>query len=166
MAYTWTFSTGGRPATLGGRKCHRGPMIDIEVRMSQPFVTMREMERERVKLFEVLVATPLWAVRTRDAVLRVLNGDLGAIFTRLLPRKSELQVPICEKRRATDIDADIDWLSSAYIEDVARLYKTGITQQQAELLYTALKSESPVQRVAGRCAVILLAAYIEYDEGT
>jgi hypothetical protein len=166
MPYEWEFTTGGRPEDLRGKKCHRGPMIDVEVRMSQPFVIMGFLERERVKLLEALVDTTLWPVRTRDDVLRVLNGDMGSIFTRLLPQKKYLQVLICEKRRAIDIDADVRWLDSSFKAGVERLLQYGIQEQHIVLMRSALQSESPIQRVAGRCAVILIAAYIELDAGT
>lgn len=166
MTYEWEFTTGGRPEDLRGKKCHRGPMIDVEVRMSQPFVTMVFLERERVKLLEALVDITLWAVRTRDDVLRVLNGDLGAIFTRLLPQKAYLQALICEKRRAIDIDRDVSWLNKPFLAGTSALLRYGIQEQHIKLLMSALQSENPIQRVAGRCAVILLAAYIELDMGT
>jgi len=166
MSYEWEFTTGGRPEDLRGKKCHRGPMIDVEVRMSQPFVTLRFLERERVKLLEALVDITLWAVRTRDDVLRVLNGDMGAIFARLLPQKKYLQALICEKRRAIDIDRDVSWLDRSFLTGVERLLQFGIQKQHIALMRSALQSESPIQRVAGRCAVILIAAYIELDAGT
>lgn len=166
MTYEWEFTTGGRPEDLRGKKCHRGPMIDVEVRMSRPFVTMGFLERNRVKLLEALVDTTLWAVRTRDDVLRVMNGDLGAIFARLLPQKKFLQVLICEKRRAIDIDRDVRWLDSSFLSGTRRLLQFGIQEQHVSLLSAALQSDSPIQRVSGRCAVILLASYIELDGGT
>lgn len=166
MPYEWEFTTGGRPEDLRGKKCHRGPMIDIEVRMSRPFVSMVFLERERVKLLEALVDTTLWAVRTRDGVLRVMNGDLGAVFTRLLPQKKYLQVLICEKRRAIDIDRDVVWLDRSFVSGVERLLQYGIQEQHIALMRSALQSGSPIQRVAGRCAVILIAAYLELDAGT
>lgn len=166
MSYTWEFSTGGRPEDLRGKKCHRGPMIDVEVRMSQPFQRLRFLERERVKLLENLVDISYWAVRTRDCVLRVLDGELGSVFARLSPRKKELQVLICEKRRAVDIDKDMQWLDSAFAEKLNALIPHGIQPQNAALMRAALQSESPVQRVAGRCAIILVASYIELDTGS
>lgn len=166
MSYEWEFTTSGRPEDLRGKKCHRGPMIDVEVRMSQPFVSISFLERERVKLLEALVDTPLWAVRTRDDVLRVLNGDLGAIFARLLPQKKYLQALICEKRRAIDIDHDVRWLDRSFVAGVQRLLQHGVQEQHILLMRSALQSESPIQRVAGRCATILIAAYLELDAGT
>jgi hypothetical protein len=166
MTYEWEFTTSGRPEDLRGKKCHRGPMIDVETRMSKPFVTMVFLERERVKLLEALVDTTLWAVRTRDGVLRVLNGDMGAIFTRLLPQKKTLQALICEKRRAIDIDQDVSWLNKSFLAGTAALLQYGVLEQHIALLASALQSENPIQRVSGRCAVILLASYIELDRGT
>jgi len=163
MPYIWRFSTKGRPEDLRGKKCHRGPMIDVEIRMSRPFKIFHFLERERVKLLENLVDISYWAVRTRDCVLRVLDGDLGAIFARLTPRKKELQVLICEKRRAVDIDKDMQWLDSAFLEKLDKIIPYGVQPQNAALMRAALQSKSPVQRVAGRCAVILVAAYIELD---
>jgi len=166
MSYEWEFTTGGRPEDLRGKKCHRGPMIDVEVRMSQPFATLSFLERERVKLLEALVDTTLWAVRTRDGVLRVMNGDMGAIFARLLSQKKYLQVLICEKRRAIDIDRDVSWLDRSFLTGLEQLKQYGIQEQHIALMRSALQSSSPIQRVAGRCAVILIAAFLELDAGT
>lgn len=166
MPYEWEFSTGGRPESLRGKKCHRGPMIDVEVRMASPFVTVSFLERERVKLTDALVDSTLWTVKTRDVVLRVMNGDLGSIFTRLYSQKKGLQALICEKRRALDIDNDVTWLDRSFISGNAHLLGYGIHEQHIALMRSALQSESPIQRVAGRCAVILVAAYLELDMGT
>jgi hypothetical protein len=141
-------------------------MIDVEVRMSTPFVTLRFLERERVKLTDALVLSTSWPVKTRDAVLRVMNGDLGSIFTRLYPQKDSLQVLICEKRRALDIDSDITWLDRSFLSGNAKLTSYGVQEQHVALMRSALQSESPIQRVAGRCAVILISAYLELDAGT
>jgi len=166
MSYTFSFTIGGRPATLRGKKCHRGPMVDVEVRMSRPFSTLDFLERERVKLLDALVDTPLWAVRTRDCVLRVMNGDLGAIFVRMASQTKYLQALICEKRRAIDIDQDVSWTDRGFIRGLERLNQYGIQEQHIALMRSALQSSSPIQRVAGRCAVILIAAFLELDAGT
>jgi hypothetical protein len=166
MTYTWKFKTGGKPSTPSVKKCHRGPMIDVEVRMSQPFKTMAHLERERMKLLAALVDTHLWAVRTRETVLRVLNGELGPIFERLQLQKPELQVLICEKLNAVDIDEAVAWMDRAFVDGAVKMVDYGATAQQVVLLTSALASNSPIQRVASRCAIILMAAFVELDGGT
>jgi len=166
MTYSWKFKTGGKPSTPAVKRCHRGPMIDVELRMSQPFKTMVHLERERVKLLTVMVDTHLWEVRTREAVLRVLNGELGPVFERLQLQKPELQVLICEKRRAVDIDSEIAWTDRAFVDGAVKMFNYGATEQQVALLTGALDSNSPIQRVASRCAIILMAAFVELDGGT
>jgi len=141
-------------------------MIDVEVRLSQSFKTMAHLERERVKLLTALVDTHLWAVRTREMVLRVLDSELGPLFERLQLQKPELRVLICEKKNTMIIEGEVDWMDRAFVDGALRMNNYDVTPQQVTLLTTALDSNSPVQRVAARCAVVLLAAFIELDKGT
>jgi len=146
-----------------GRHCHRGPMIDVEIVMAQPFVTMANLELLRARLLSKIVSLDNTAVQTREVVLRVLNNILAPIFARLTPRTAELQVLICEKRNALDIEADLVALNPFYLEAAISLKTYGLPQQHVDLLTTALNSNSPVIRVAGKCAVILVASYLELD---
>lgn len=141
-------------------------MIEVEERLSRPFVTTVFLERGRVELLKKLVNSELVAVQTRDALLRVINGDLSAIFGRLYSQKKYLQVLICEKRRAIDIDSDVGWTDRDFLGSLERLSAFGVIPQHLLLLRDAFESENPIQRVAARCAIVLLAAYIELDGGT
>ena len=131
--------------------------------MSTPFTVMSEHEILRTRLLEHIVDTPLDAVRTRECVLRVLNSDLGTIVARLYPQKKSLQAHICEKRNAVDIDEDIAAYPISYKEGAQQLLLHRVPQQSIDLLLSALESHSPLLRVAGRCVVVLVAAYIEMD---
>lgn len=163
MAFTWHFYTGANVLTPAVRRCHRGPMIDVELVMSVPFTYMHTFNTLRVRLLEDVVDSVLLPVQTREVVLRSLNTLLGPMFARLTPQKQALQVLICEKRDSTDIEADLIELVSFYLSAAKSLYSFGVPQQQIDLLVAALESNSPVMKVAGKCAVILLAAYIEMD---
>jgi len=163
MPFDWHFFTEGRPPGPIGRRCHRGPMIDVEVVMSRPFTYMIPYNTLRKRLLDHIVDTELVAVQTREVVLRSLNTELGPMFLRLAPRKKGLQVPICEKRNSIDIEKDLEYLNPFYLNAAQQLFDYGLPQQQITLLVAALKSNSPILRVAGKCAVILIAAFTEMD---
>ena len=163
MTYTWHFYTTGQVINPLGRRCHRGPMIDVEVIMSSKFTYAIEFEILRAKLLDKIVNTDLKAVQTREVVLRSINQILGPIFARLEPIKQELQVLICEKRRSTDIEADLSYLNTDFVSSVNTFSKYGVQSQHLALITAALESNSPIVRVAGKCAVILLASFIELD---
>ncbi len=163
MSFTWHFYTGGQIINPVGRRCHRGPMIDVEQVLAVPFTHMSAYNILRKRLLDDIVATELVAVQTREVVLRSLNSLLGPMFYRLSPQKKALQVLICEKRRSTDIEADLVDLSSFYLSGARDLATYQVPTQQIDLLVSALESQSPVMRVAGKCATILLAAFIEMD---
>lgn len=165
MTYSWRFYTGGQTLNPTGRVCHRGPMIDVERVMSQPFRYMAPYETLRVRLLENIVNTDLVAVQTRETVLRTINSSLCPIFARLYSQKDALQTLICEKRNATDIESDLSALAPFYASAARGLVDYPVPQQQVDLLLAALESASPLLRVAGKSAVILLAAYIEMDLG-
>lgn len=163
MAYEWEFETGGRPIDPIGRVCHRGPMIDVEIVMSQPFTYMGHLETLRKRLLIRIVDIDNAAVQTREVVLRVLNNILAPIFARLTPQTKDLQVTICEKRNSLDIESDLSALNPFYLEGAKSFLRYGLPQQHVELLVSSLNSNSPVVRVAAKCATILVAAYMEMD---
>jgi hypothetical protein len=162
MAFTWRFNTGDRTSTTF-RGCHRGPMIDVEVVMSRSFQYMEAFEALRVKFLKTVVNTTTPAVSTRETILRVLDSNISPIFLRLLPRRKALQVPICEKRNSKAIADDL--LSDMpFFQNAARAFAGyNLPTSQVTLLLAALESNSPVLRVAGMSAVVLLAAYMEMD---
>jgi len=161
MGYIWEFEVGGRPPTPLGRKCHRGPMIDIEVRMSQACLTIPEAERIRQHLLQHIVDINNVAVQTREVVLRVMNSNLRAMFLSLVPIASELQVLICEKRNSLDIDYDVKYEDQFYTQVLSTFARYGTRPQHVDLISDALKSNSAIMRVAARCAIVLMVAYIE-----
>jgi hypothetical protein len=163
MTFEWEFEVGGRPVNYIGRHCHRGPMIDVEITMSQPFSYLSELEILRARLLDKIVTVDNSSVQTREVVLRVLNNTLAPIFARLTPRTEELQVLICEKRNSLDIESDLVMLNPFYLEGAKSLLRYGLPQQQIDLLVSALTSNNPVLRVAGKCATVLVASYIELD---
>lgn len=163
MPFTWHFFTGGRPINPEGLVCHRGPMVDVEIVMSQPFVHLPAFNTLRRRLLDAVVDTDLIAVQTRETVLRALNLSLGAVFARLSSQKKELQVRICEKRNSLDIERDLEDLNSFYLDAAKLLADYGLIKQQVDLLVSQLNSNSSILRVAGKCATILAATLIEMD---
>lgn len=164
MTFQWHFFTGDEevvPETL--RQCHRGPMIDVEIVMSKPFTYVPQINTLRQLLLDAVVDTTLVEVRTREVVLRTLNTLLGPIFVRLSSQKPALQVRICEKRNSLDIEADLEVAVNFYLAATRDLPRYKVPSQHVELLIAALQSNSPVMRVAGKCALILLYAFIETD---
>lgn len=161
MPYDWSFYTSGRPITPEGQRCHRGPMIDIEIVMSQPFTVMADWEVLRARVQKAIVDIDLVAVQTRETVLRSLNNQLGPIFTVLLPQKKYLQVLICEKRNSVDIERDLQDLNPNFVEKLPRLTGLGVQKQHIDLLLSAIRSNSVIMRVAGKAATILLVSYLE-----
>ena len=161
MTYVWEFNTEGRPEGPIGRKCHRGPMISIENTLSQPFTKMIHMEKLRARLLTHLVDTPLVAVQTREAVLRVLNSNLGAMYPAFLSAKESLRVLVCEKRNSVIIDRELLALDPQWKVGVSTFTRYGVIEPHMELILRGLNSESPVYRVAARCSAAITAAYIE-----
>ena len=138
-------------------------MIDVELVMSRPFVHMAAYNSLRQRLLDEVVYSVLPAVQTREVVLRTLNTLLGPMFARLAPQKSTLQVLICEKKNSIDIENDLTDVSSFYGPAVESLLRYNLPSQQIELVKAALMSNSPIMRVAGKCATILLCSFIEMD---
>lgn len=163
MPYDWSFYTEGRPLVPAGKRCHRGPMIDVEITMSQPFVVMSDWDKLRARVEKAIVDTDLVAVQTRETVLRSLNNQLGPIFARLSPQKKFLQVIICEKRNSVDIERDLQDLNPIFVEKLPNLVSLGIQKQHVDLLLSALRSNSVIMRVAGKAATILLVSFMEMD---
>jgi len=162
--FTWHFFTGGRPIDPVGQQCHRGPMTDLEIVMSKPFVNLTEYNTLRQRLLDAIVDTTLVAVRTREVVLRSINGSLNAVFTQFSPAERELlQAPICEKKNAADIETALTSLRSFYLEGARGLFGCGLAQQYVQVILDALESNSPVVKVEGMCAVILWATLVEAD---
>ncbi len=165
MSYIWYFNTSGRSAP-SFRDCHRGPMTEIEARMALPFVTMASSEMLRVYLLESIVDTDLMAVRTRESILRVVNSLIGPAIPSVYATRDRIQTLICEKRRSTDIDSDIHANPVSYIQGARQLRNHKVVQPTIDILLGALESNSPITRVAGRCAVVVLCTLIEMDAQT
>lgn len=163
MTYTWHFFTTGTAINPLGRRCHRGPMIDVEIVMAKPFTYVTEFNKLRAYVLGKIVTTRLTTVQTREVVLRAMNNILGPMFARLLPRKKEIQVLICEKRNSVDVENDLGFLNQEFLEALTAFKKYNIPRQHLDLLSAAITSHSPVVRVAGKCAMLLLASYIEMD---
>lgn len=163
MAYTWRFRTAGAIVNPLGRDCYKGPMIDVEVVMSKPYTFMPQFEEVRARLLPVIVNTTELPEATRETTLRTMNSLLAPIFARLLPDKQSLQVLICSKRRCTEIEDDLSAVNDQYVKASLLFPRLGVLKEQVDLIYQALVSESPIVRVAGKSAVVLLAAYMEMD---
>lgn len=163
MTFDWHFFTGGRPVNPVGIQCHRGPMIDVEIVMSRPFSYAVPYNTLRQRLLNAVVDTDLVAVQTRETVLRSLNTQLGPMFLRLAPQKDALQVLICEKRNSIEVENDLVDLNPFYLDAAKQLFDYALPQQQVDLLVASLTSNSPILRVAGKCATILIASFTEMD---
>lgn len=163
MTFTWKFYTGGSESLVSTRRCHRGPMIDVEQVMSRSFQHMQEYDSLRARFLRTIVSTDKVAVQTRETLLRVIDANTGAIFLRLLPKRGPLHVPICEKRNSRIVDSELaDYL--VFFQNGARGFRTfGLPQTEVDVLLEALASNSPVLRVAGMASVVLLAAFLEMD---
>jgi len=109
------------------------------------------------------VDTTLLPVQTREIVLRSLNTLLGPIFVRLAPQKKSLQATICEKRNSPVIEDALGDVTAFYTSAVRALIDYQLPQQQIDLLVAALESNNPVMRVSGKCATVLIMAFIEMD---
>lgn len=160
-SYIWEFYTEGRPVGPIGRKCHRGPMLPIEVTMSRSFARVSQMEELRTRLLTHLVNTPLVAVQTRETVLRVLNSNLAAMYPALLQIQKSLKVLICEKRNSIPIDRELYPFDARWKNGVRTFGDYGVIMPHVNLILEGLESQSPVYRIAARCSAILTAAYIE-----
>jgi len=136
-------------------------MTDLEVRMAQPFTIMADIELQRKTLLAYIVDTQLAAVRTRECVLRTVNSDLGPIVTNVYNDRALLQTLICEKRTAINIDMDIAYQGVEYTTAPQLLKVHGLQGPQADVVSSAVSSHSPIVRVSGYCAIIVIATLIE-----
>lgn len=161
MTYEWEFNTANRPLEPQGRKCHRGPMIDIEVAMAQPFTVVSGAETLRKLLLEKLVDINLVAVQTRECLLRTLNSNVGPLFKTVNPRYPEIKTLICEKRNSVVIDRELSGYDFQFRGGIASLVNYGVNPNNIAVISEALNSSSPILRVAARCAFILTATLIE-----
>ena len=161
MTYEWEFNTANRPLEPRGQKCHRGPMIDIEVVMSQPFTIVSGAEVLRKLLLEKLVDINLVAVQTRECLLRTLNSNVGPLFNTVNPRYNEIKALICEKRNSVVIDRELSSYDFQFLQGIQGLKNYGVNSVNISVLEKAFKSSSPILRVAARCAYILTATQIE-----
>ncbi len=161
MTYVWEFNTEGRPEGPIGRKCHRGPMISIENTLSQPFTKMVRMENLRTRLLAQLVDSPLVAVQTREAVLRVLNSNFSAMYPALLTIQTSLRVLICEKKNSIVVDTALLPFDTQWKDEISTFTRYGVIEPHTSLILEGIDSESPIYRIAARCAAAITAAYIE-----
>ncbi len=163
MPFTWEFNTGTYPSTTELPLCHRGPMIDVEAVMSQPFGLLRAFNDIRALTLQNVVSVEYDAVRTREVLLRSINGFLGPVFVRLNNQRKRLQVRICEKRHSVDIDTALSPYDLRFQEAINIFPSHKIPKQHQDLFRSALRSNNAEIRVSGRCAVILLLSFIELD---
>ena len=161
MTYTWDFNTPGHVVPTVTKDCHRGPMTEVELQLIQPFVIVGPLETHRKLLLQYLVSSLAPAVRTRECVLRVVNSEVGPLVPTVYKDKDILQALICEKRRATDIEQDLSTFTVDFKAGANILLDYGFPKESNELLQVALSSNSPISRMAGRCAVLLIATVIE-----
>jgi hypothetical protein len=138
-------------------------MIDVEEVMSSTYVYMAPYTTLRKRLLDHVVDSVDVAVQTREVVLRTLHSQYGPIFARLTPQLPLLEVDICEKRNSLDIEADLADLNPFYREALRELRDYRVPVQHLVQLDSALTSHSPILRVAGKCAMILLTSYLELD---
>ena len=161
MTYEWDFYTGASDSVVSAQKCHRGPMTDFEIQLSRPFSVLASAEKHRKLVLRYIVDTTAPSVRTRECVLRTINSEIGPLITVLYRDSAALQAPICEKRRATDIEADLVGEALDFDVLLNPMVPYGVQPQQIEIVRNALKSSNPILRVAGKCATIVLATLIE-----
>jgi hypothetical protein len=161
--YSWRFKTSGFVVNPGTKPCYRGPMIDVELVMAQPYNRLTRFEGLRTRLLEVITEKGHLTEKTREVVLRVMNSLLAPLFVRLLPRKQELQALICTKRNCLSIESDLQGVNEEFNLALDWYPEQIALREQLVILRDALISRSPVVRVAGKSAVILLASYIEMD---
>ena len=162
LGYEWDFFTLKNPTSKARiQDCHRGPMTDTELRLIQPFVIIPRLEQHRQVLLQYLVSSSAPAVKTRECVLRVVNSEVGPLVPTVYKDKEILQALICEKRRATEIEKDLSTLALDFQLGATILLDYGFSKENEALLQLALVSNSPISRMAGRCAILLLATIVE-----
>jgi len=118
-------------------------------------------ERWRKRVLRAVVDTPLQAVQSREIVLRCLYNPVGSMFPDLRNRRDALTAPICEKKSSIVLDEEYADYYPFFIASVPEFKKFGLPKQHEDLLRGALTGKSPIHRVAGVCASLLMAAYVE-----
>lgn len=161
MTYVWEFETAGRLPEPQYRRCHRGPMIPLEMVMAMPFTRVPNSELLRNRTLDHIVSSPLRAVQTREAILRTLHSNLAAIFVDLVNQQKTLEVLICEKRNSIPVDNELLRYDLLYETVAKSLVNYGIKSNYIDLVIASLKSSNAVLRVAARCAIVILSAIIE-----
>ena len=166
MTYEWEFNTTGRAVVASTRKCHRGPMIPLEIVMSQAFRTYPEYNQIRKQMLNHVVDTTLVAVKTRDIILRVLHSNLNSVFVDLRNQQTDLEVVICERRNSVIIDKEMRVLDTQYSDGLDALKKMGVDVTYLDIVRSALNSNNVVYRVSARCAIVVLASIYELRSRT
>lgn len=161
MSFTWEFETEGRSTVPSIRKCHRGPMLPVEVALASRFTSLTTLNGLRSRVLGVIVDTTEAPVRTREILLRVLHSNVGSVFSDYKGVQADIQVIICEKRNSLDIAADLDPYQREFIDALVPIEAARVSREQLAVVYEALRSKSAIMRVAGYCAVVLLGAVIE-----
>jgi len=159
----WEFFTTGRPEEAVGRACHRGPMIDVEVRMAQPFERLAYLEVLRKRLLDRVVGVRVPSVQTRETILRVLNSNVGPTFIDLNDQHEELKALICEKLNSVVIDRALQDWDFMFENGIQSLHNFEVSEQSIQIMLDALSSSNPVLRVAARCALVLCATLVEMN---
>jgi len=136
-------------------------MLDIEQQLHVPFTKLVSLERLRRRVVSTIVDTELQAVQSREVVLRCLYNPVGSMFPELRVRRTELTAPICEKKNSIVLDGEYGDYYPFFVASVPEFRKYGLPKQHEELLRNALTGTSPIHRVAGVCASLLMAAYVE-----
>lgn len=161
MSFLWEFETEGRTLDPAIRRCHRGPMIPVEIAMSKPFTVMTTINGLRGRVMGVIVDTTDKSVRTRETLLRVLHSNIGSVFSDYRTSQADLEVLICEKRNSIEVAADLDYYQREFLAAEPLFRAQRVSPDQIGLIHNALVSKNAILRVAGYCAVVLLGAVIE-----
>jgi len=161
MSFLWEFETEGRSTVPAIRRCHRGPMLPVEIALSQPFTTLSTLNGLRRRALGVITDTTEPAVRTREILLRVLHSNVGSVFSDFKGVQADLEAIICEKRNSLDVAADLDFYRNEFIDALRTIRGVNVSVEQLEIMYGALRSRNAIMRVAGYCSVVLLGAIVE-----
>jgi len=161
MSFLWEFETEGRSTVPAIRRCHRGPMLPVEIALSQPFTTLSTLNGLRRRVLGVITDTTEPAVRTREILLRVLHSNVGSVFSDFKGVQADLEAIICEKRNSLEVAADLDFYRTEFVNALTDIYETNVSAEQIEIMYGALRSRNAIMRVAGYCSVVLLGAIVE-----
>lgn len=161
MAFLWEFETEGRTEVPTFRRCHRGPMLPVEVALTKSFTRISALNTLRARVAGVIVDSTDIAVRSREILLRVLHSNLGGIFVDYRNIQPELEALICEKRNSLEVAGDLDFFHRDFIEALRQLRTAGVLTEQLDLIYQAIRSKNAILRVAGYCSIVLLGAILE-----